>query len=260
MKKDKKYWIRALIGTLLFHAVIVALLFIFGFTTQLPLPGEEGVEVNLGSSNQGLGPVQPKEPAKSKPSAPPPSATKQVEEEVVTQDIEDAPAMEEQVEEVVDKVPVQKIEEPIEEEKEPEVNPLAMYKGKDDSEAESASEGIAGGEGDQGSPGGDKDTKNYLGKGGFGDGPDWSLAGRTPKFLPKPSGSFTENGTVAVQITVNKYGKVVKAIAVDRGSTTTDSRLRKLAEQAALKAVFNAKTDASELQRGTITYHFIIKN
>ena len=115
-------------------------------------------------------------------------------------------------------------------------------------------------EGDQGKPTGSKDSKNYEGQGGSGDGMSYSLAGRTPKYLPKPSSKFQENGTVAVQITVDKYGKVVKAMAIDKGSNTTSSILRRLAEAAAKKAVFNANLDAAEMQRGTITYHFVVKN
>lgn len=247
-------------GTIIFHLLIFGLLLIFGFSTTLPLPGEEGVEVNLGSSDQGLGDFQPEKPAMAKPTPPPSSASEKVEDEIVTQDIEEAPAIEEVKKEVIEEKTVKQVEEKEVVEKAPEVNPAALYKGKSKESAENTSEGIAGGEGDQGAPGGDKESKSYLGKGGFGDGPDWSLAGREPRYLPKPSSSFSENGTVVVQISVNKYGKVVKAIAIDKGSNTTNARLRKLAEKAAMKAEFNAKTDAAEVQRGTITYHFIIKN
>lgn len=244
----------------MFHAVIVALLLVLGFTTPLPLPGEEGVEVSLGTSDMGLGDFQPEKPSVVKASTPPPKVVEKTEEQVVTQDTEEAPAVETSKKEVTPEKAQEKVKETEPVEKEPEVNPLALYKGKSKENAENISEGIAGGEGDQGAPGGTVDAKQYLGKGGFGDGPDWSLAGRIPKYLPKPSSKFTENGTVAVQITVDKYGKVIKAIAVDKGSNTTNTQLRKLAEEAALKAIFNAKPDAAEMQRGTITYHFIIKN
>ncbi len=81
-----------------------------------------------------------------------------------------------------------------------------------------------------------------------------------PNILPKPSSHFKENGTVVVQIDVDKYGKVVKALAIDKGSNTTDATLRSLAEQAAKQAIFNANPDAADVQRGTITYHFVVKN
>jgi hypothetical protein len=63
-----------------------------------------------------------------------------------------------------------------------------------------------------------------------------------------------------VQIDVDKYGKVIKALAIDKGSNTTDATLRSLAEQAAKQAIFNANPDAADVQRGTITYHFVVKN
>jgi len=260
LKNNKNNRIRGVIGTLIFHAVVLAMLFLLGFSTALPLPGEEGVEVSLGSSDQGFGDRQPDKPSIIKQTTPPPTAQEKVEDQIVTQDTEDAPAVEESTEDIPNEKTVDEVLEKEIDKEEPDVNPLALYKGKSKQTTEITNEGIAGGEGDQGSPGGDKDVKTYLGKGGFGDGPNWSLAGRTPKYLPKPSSTFLENGTVAVQITVNKYGKVLKAIAIDKGSNTTDSRLRKLAEEAALKAVFNARTDAAEMQRGIITYHFIVKN
>jgi len=260
LKNNKNNRIRGVVGTLIFHAIVLGLLFFLGFSTPFPLPGEEGVEVSLGSSDQGFGDEQPDKPAMVKQATPPPPAQEKVEDDILTQDTEDAPAVEESKENIPNEQTVEEVIEKEIEIEEPVVNPLALYKGKSKQTTETTNEGIAGGEGDQGAPGGDKDVKNYLGKGGFGDGPDWSLAGRTPKYLPKPSSTFAENGTVAVQITVNKYGKVLKAIAIDKGSNTTNSRLRKLAEAAALKAVFNARTDAAEMQRGIITYHFIVKN
>ncbi|MEZ5083568.1 MAG: energy transducer TonB [Bacteroidales bacterium] len=259
MQENKRYRYHGIIGTLAFHAVIVLLLILLGFTTTLPLPGEEGVEVSLGSSDEGFGEIQPEKPASVESSAPQPK-TVQVKEEIVTQNTEEAPFIEsvkepkEKKEKLVEKV----VEQPVIEE--PKVNPAALYKGKSNSTTEPGSEGITGKEGDQGKPTGTVDSKNYLGKGGFGEGLSYSLAGRDPKYLPKPSTDFSENGTVVVQITVNKYGKVVNAVATDKGSNTTNSKLRKLAEEAAKKAVFNAKTNAAELQRGTITYHFVVKN
>lgn len=260
MTKEKKDKIRGILGTVIVHMGVLALLLILGFSTPLPLPGEEGVEVNLGADMEGTGFVQPEKPVVVQKATPPPpqSQTEKI-EEVVTQDIEEAPFTETieeetQEEEVVEEI----IEEPVKEE--PQVNPAALYKGKSDESSKVTSEGITGKEGDQGKPTGSVDSKKYLGQGGFGDGPSFNLTGRIPKYLPSPSKTFQENGTVVVQITVNKYGKVVKAIAIDKGSNTTNSSLRKLAEQAAIKAVFNPNTNAAEMQRGTITYHFVVKN
>jgi hypothetical protein len=44
-----------------------------------------------------------------------------------------------------------------------------------------------------------------------------------------------------------------------KGSTTLDEYLLKVAKEAAMKASFNSKPDAPAVQKGTITYNFILK-
>lgn len=265
MNSNNKDKYKGLLGTIVFHVIILTLLIIFGFSTTLPLPGEEGVEVNLGSDMQGFGNRQPERSSTVEKRPPPPSQQEKVNEEIVTQDTEPAPVIEEVNEEVTpEETPVvestEEISEPEPVEKEPEVIQEALYKGKNKTPNNNQNEGITEGEGDQGNPRGTIDAREYLGKGGFGDGNDWDLEGRNPSFLPKPTAEFKENGTVVVQITVNRYGKVIKAIAIDKGSNTTNTTLRRLAEQAAKRAQFNPDMNAPEFQRGTITYHFIVKN
>ena len=51
-KKDKGI---AAAGTIVVHALALLILFLMAFRTPLPLPGEEGVEVDLGMMNQGMG-------------------------------------------------------------------------------------------------------------------------------------------------------------------------------------------------------------
>lgn len=53
-------------GTVVFHAIVIILLCFFGFFTPLPLPEEEGVLVNFGNSQNGLG---EEEPAAGSPAA-----------------------------------------------------------------------------------------------------------------------------------------------------------------------------------------------
>ncbi len=53
-KKHKK----GLIGSTIFHLIILVLLIWLGFFTPLPLPGEEGILVNFGTGDQGLGPTE----------------------------------------------------------------------------------------------------------------------------------------------------------------------------------------------------------
>ena len=259
MAPENKYRINGWMGTILFHVAVLLFLLFFGFTTQLPLPGEEGVEISLGYDMAGMGDVQPRRTETVEQRTQQQPITEKTEEEIVTQDIESAPSLVEKKEEKrVEKVTEKPVEEVVEEQ--PQVNPAALYQGKSKDQSPQQSEGITEGTGDQGKPTGSVDAKEYLGKGGFGDGVSYSLEGRNPRFLPKPSSTFQENATVVVQITVNRYGKVVRAVAIDKGSNTTSTSLRRLAEEAAKKAEFNPNMSAAESQRGTITYYFVVKN
>jgi len=53
--------IRGLIGTILFHGILVVLLIIFSFHAPFPPPPEEGIEVNFGTNEIGSGFVEPKQ-------------------------------------------------------------------------------------------------------------------------------------------------------------------------------------------------------
>ncbi len=104
MKNSKSKRI-GFIGTLLFHTVIVALLFFFGFRTATPLPEEEGVLINFGQTNDGAGRSKPAKAkavkkAKTKPLVKPRKMVKPAQEtkaspkkKLLTQDIEDAPSL-----------------------------------------------------------------------------------------------------------------------------------------------------------------------
>jgi colicin import membrane protein len=55
---------KGIIGTIIFHVIVLLLLIFLGFFTPLPLPGEEGILVNFGTSDNGLGDIEPS-PAES---------------------------------------------------------------------------------------------------------------------------------------------------------------------------------------------------
>jgi len=77
--------------------------------------------------------------------------------------------------------------------------------------------------------------------------------------LPKPTYSVQNEGVVVVDIWVDKYGNVQKAVAGGQGTTVTDKTLWAAARAAAMKAHFSQNADAPELQQGTITYIFKLK-
>lgn len=274
--------LKGIVGTIGFHLLALLALLYFALSTPLPLPGEEGVEVNLGSSDFGMGQVQQTSPPpveQTPPPQPPPQTEPEpeVEEDIITQDVEEAPAIEEEIveekkeekkeEEIIN--PEETKSEEIIEQPEPEpepkpeppkVNQRALYKGKSTTDGDGSNEGITGQPGDQGNENGTPDATNYTGQGGMGDGVGYDLGGRGAKHLPKPAYDSEEQGKVVVEIRVDRNGKVVSAIAGVKGTTITDLKLRRLAEEAARRSIFAPDPNAPDRQKGTITYNFIRLN
>ena len=90
--------------------------------------------------------------------------------------------------------------------------------------------------------------------------PKANLTGRTLNgSLPRPSAPGQKVGKVVVDIWVDKYGIVTRAVAGGEGTTVTDSELWNEARKAAMKASFNMSADAPLQQKGTITYIFKVK-
>ena len=245
-KKDK--WIAAG-GTLIVQSLVVLVLFLLAFRTPLPLPGEEGVEVDLGMMNQGMGEVQPETPAIPQAATPPPTTTKS-DDELATQDSEEAPTIEPKK---TQKPKETKPAEPTQ----PKVNQKALFKGSNNPQ-QGGSEGITGQPGDQGNPNGLKGVKQYDGQGGKGNGAGYDLGGRGAKSLNKPNNDFSEEGIIVVDIWVNQNGKVVRAEISNKGTTLINSTMRAKAKESALRSTFATDKNAPEQQHGTITYTFII--
>lgn len=291
MKNEKKNKIKGIVGTILFHAGLLLLLLFLALRTPLPLPGEEGVLVNLGFDETGIELDQREEQAPAEPVVtPPPTTVDSEEEEYLVQDTEEAPAIEEKKPEVKKKEPEKIIPKPepepvkevVEEpepepEPEPQPNPRAMYQGKSTSATEGGQEGQTGQAGDQGQANGTPNSTVYKGSGdgaepgtgagtgtGQGDGSSegisYSLGGRGSLMLHKPSYDSKEQGKVVVTIKVNKEGVVISAVAGAKGTNVSDQALWRLARDAALRSSFVADQDAPERQVGTITYNFIRQN
>ena len=77
--------------------------------------------------------------------------------------------------------------------------------------------------------------------------------------LPRPDYAVQAEGKVVVDIWVDNYGNVTKAIAGGQGTTVSNQALWAAARAAAMKAHFNQSADAPALQQGTITYIFKLK-
>ena len=124
----------------------------------------------------------------------------------------------------------------------------------------STGEGITGGQGNQGFLTGSVDSKVRGEGSGLGDkGISYDLQGRGFQKLPPPKYDYHGEGRVVVEVSVDRSGKVIQATPGIKGSTTLDEYLLKVATDAALMARFDAKPDAPLIQKGTITFNFILK-
>ena len=182
MSNQKKDRAIAVAGTILVHAMVLLVLFLMSFRTPLPLPGEEGVEVDLGMYNQGMGQVQPDKPTvpqQSSPAMPQEDETTKSKDDIVTQDTEEAPSIKTEKKKEPKEESTTKPSEPAET-TQPTVNPKALFKGSDKSQ-DGGSEGITGQPGDQGNPNGLAGVKKYDGQGGQGNGPGYDLATPTQR-------------------------------------------------------------------------------
>ena len=250
MKANKDKGI-AVVGTIAVHALVLLLLFLMAFRTPLPLPGEEGVEVDLGMSDQGMGEVQPLQsavPQETRPQTQPQKAN----EDIATQDTEEVPAIEKKK----DKKPKAEETKPAEK-PQPKVNQRALFKGSDKA-LDGGSEGVTGQPGDQGKPNGLAGIKQYEGNGGSGNGTGYSLGGRGVKKLERPNEDFNEEGHIVVDIWVNPEGKVVRAEIAAKGTDIVNNDMRNKAKNAALRSKFAADPNTPDEQKGTITYTFVI--
>ena len=256
MTNKDKHKLYGILATVAFHAIAVVLLFNLCFRTPLPLPGEAGVEVNLGmyaeamSQQDNMTTSQQVEETESQQVEE--STSEDVEEEILSED-ENIPS----IEEVEETEEVEEIVEEVVEEK-PVVNQRALFqvnKKKQETPSEGSSNDVVG---EQGSPNGLKDIERYVGHGGSGDGPSYDLGGRGAKSISSPSKDISEEATIVVDIWVDKEGRVQRA-EIGKGTTTTNSDMRASALQAARNSVFVKDDKAADLQKGTITYNFIIR-
>ena len=157
-----------------------------------------------------------------------------------------------------------KTETPVVEEPKPStelLNALAALKNKKKHTGNGEGDGNTNGSGDgtkQGVGNGDdtghgNNTPGYNGKGGY------ELKGRMLLKKPARMTDSQEEGIVIVEIIVDETGKVIRATAGQRGSTTTSSNLYAKARQAAYEAKFNASPEGVKKQRGTYTFVFTLE-
>lgn len=255
---------RAFVLTAGVFTLLLFLMVILGFTTPLPLPAEQGILINFGDDDAGIGQVepQPTREVQKQPETSQPTPVEQTDEpEQMTQNYEEAPAVQAkkpEPEQPKEKTEPKKEEEKPKEDPKPVVDRRALW-GKNRNTESTNSEGDAGGTGNQGDPTGDENTKNRSLGSGLGEGVSFDLDGRMAVSLPMPKLNQQKEGTVVVEVTVDRNGKIIAAKPGVKGSTTLDSYLLDLAKRAALQSKFNLKEDAPSRQVGTITYVFRLR-
>jgi protein TonB len=261
-EEEKKRKVKAIVATIVFHAVALILFFFFGLTQPNPLPEDAGASVEFGWDEDAGGPdiISPTQQVQQ----PEPVADSQPE---VVEDPIDEIAEEAESEIAVPK-PSEVKPKPIEEKKpekpviKPKPKPTISDQLNDalqslnETNNPGTGQGETTGDGDQGNPDG-TDGDGMIGSGSG----SWQLDGRSmlPGYGTKIN-TTKEEGIVVMNIWVDKNGKVTKVQPNLRESNTTSQYLINLAKNDVLNNFkFNGNPDAAISQRGKVRYVFQLK-
>lgn len=242
--------------SLVVHLLALILLFIYGLETQLPLPPERGIVIDLGTDAAGKPDPKPikKSPSKAK-ATPQPVKARVAKVNPNSRSRNNAiKALQSEIKNIdaqAKKAATQKMPHVPAPQK---VNQNALFPGA----SASGGQGDTQKAGNQGSKTGIKGAKNYKKTEDLGaQNINFNLKGRSVVTLYKPIYNTQEEGTVVMKITVNKDGKVVTATYQQLGSTTSNYALIQAAKKAALSTRFNSGERAFQI--GTIKYTFVLQ-
>ena len=264
--------------TALIAVILLLLIFIAGPKYMDP-PLEYGIAVNFGTTDFGSGRVQPKKPVRAQPkeikqpqkieeSKPETSKPQEIKEEVITQDNAESIAIKKR--EAAEK----KMKVEAEAKAKKEAERIERIKREQDAKKKrlddliggiSKSDGTeTGGEGDDNKAGdkgqlnGDPYAPSYFGQpGSGGGGTGYGLRGRGKPSKFKVLPECDEEGSVVVQIQVNKQGRVVNAVPGKKG-TTGALCLYDAAKKTALTYKWPADSKAPERQVGFVVINFSV--
>jgi hypothetical protein len=260
--EEKKRKTKAVIVTIVFHAIALILFIFFGLTQPNPLPEDAGASVEFGWEEDAGGPdiVSPTQQIEQ------PEPVTNSEPEVADEVVEEV-AQESESEIAVPK-PQEEKPKPVEEEKpekpaeKPKPKPTISdelsnaLESLNQTSNPGSGQGETTGDGDQGNPDG-TDGDGMIGSGSG----SWQLDGRS--MLPGYGTKITttkEEGIVVLNIWVDKNGKVTKVQPNLRESNTTSQYLINLAKNDVLNNFkFNGDPDAAISQRGKVRYVFQLK-
>ncbi|WP_162902746.1 energy transducer TonB family protein [Taibaiella koreensis] len=271
---------KALVWTIGIHLLLLLAFLLLKYTLPAVTPPvlDAGMEVNLGTSDNGYGSDQPEiaeDPAAALaalPSSASATADEHTEKEVETSEDANAPVVN------TPKTPPNKKRNP-QPATQPERNrnkptpqqatahnnkpaqaPRYVYPGATGKGGNSArdnrpgsNEGIGQGEGDMGVPGGTPGASNYTGvPGGGGTSIGHSISGRNIVSRPDPKAEFREGGKVVIRVTVNRDGHITDSRVVSAANAT----IRALALKKLQSVRFNKSASAPAEQFGNITFDF----
>lgn len=281
---------KALLITLAVHSLLLLLFFLFSFKTpDVPLPPpEEGIEVNLGNSDIGFGDVQPLQPGEPAPapedisSVPAPAPSEEIsttEKETTQKDEPDVPEISKPTKKTAVK------EKPAEEKKvvakkettnpvvtapkETKPRPKALFTGGNgsggngqDSYNNSTNQGIAGGNGDQGKPGGNPNSDSYSGNGGNGSGGPRVIHGNRKIVKAYSFEGELDKATIYALIKVSPSGKGTwqdfgKDPANGKKSTSRNKAYKDAIINYLTRIQFNPTTEESLV---TVKFEFSIRD
>ncbi|WP_445381355.1 energy transducer TonB [Robiginitalea sp. IMCC43444] len=279
--------------TTLLLSVLILLLFYIGLTYMDP-PIENGITVNFGTMEFGMGQQQPREPVRSQPQqveeqieeaaetspeAIPEEVTEEAQteapaEKVLTQETEESIKIRQQQEaerkaaEAARKAKAEaariarekrESEERARQEQEAKKRKLdALMGGLNNSDGSAeGSEGDDNRAGDKGDPGGDPYATTYYGSPGSGSGTGgYGLSGRNLASKGKVQHECNQEGRVVVRIVVDRNGKVISASPGMRGTTNNDPCLLEPAKKTAFLHRWNPDSKAPDQQVGFVVVNF----
>lgn len=248
---------KAALWTIAVHAILLLLFFLVSWTLaptpmETPLNDTLGMEVNLGTSDDGSGNDQPM--AKKKPSAyqatvvyKSVATTTDLPKEIIQSTDADAPVVDNTRTKTNTPIPT-----PAENNKpspKPAEKPKYTYQGEtgpggNDAkhDAPGTGEGNTHGNGDRGVPGGTPGATNYIGH---------NLVDReiTPK---KFEAEFSESGKVVIHVTVDRNGNIINK----RVKSSSSPQLTQLALDKINSAKFSPGKGAAPEQSGDVTFTF----
>ena len=242
--------------TLLFGALLLLIFFFIEFITPIP-PFEEstqgGLEVNFGFDAAGMGDNNSLQPASEE--AKKENAANQPESNTSNDMLSSEEATNVTAPPVKNKKPDVKETPPS-----PDQNLLNALNKVHSNTGANSGDGNTNTPGNQGDPNGSLNSNVYSPFEGTG-GVHGRLKGSGRKMIGDLAiyDDSQETGIVAVEILVDKFGKIKKAEPVLMGSTTTSSLLWKKAKDGLINKVLFNQSATGEEARGTIYINFTVR-